>query len=105
MVLENYSLLNLMYPLLVKRLCLGAGWFLNEILDKIGFKYQILICKDLPKPQSNRGYQLSTIFEAFISSIWWGANRFMHTFLGQYQSFLKPLERALGDLLLYLMLL
>ena len=68
-----------MYPLLIKRLRLGAGWFLKQMLDKIGFKNQILSCEDLPQPQSNRGHKVSTILEAFITSIWCGANRFMHT--------------------------
>jgi hypothetical protein len=53
--------------------------FLKQMLDKIGFKSQILSCKDLPQPQSNRGHKVSTILEVFIASIWCGANRFMHT--------------------------
>jgi hypothetical protein len=57
----------------------GGMVFLKQMLDKIGFKSQILSCKDLPQPQSNRGHKVSTILEVFIASIWCGANRFMHT--------------------------
>ena len=57
----------------------GGMVFLKQMLDKIGFKDQILKCEDLPQPQSNRGHKVSTILEAFITSIWCGANRFMHT--------------------------
>ncbi len=58
---------------------MGRDGFLKQMLDKIGFKNQILSCEDLPQPQSNRGHKVSTILEAFITSIWCGANRFMHT--------------------------
>jgi len=57
----------------------GGMVFLKQMLDKIGFKEQISQCHDLPLPQSNRGHKVSTIVEAFITSIWCGANRFMHT--------------------------
>lgn len=57
----------------------GGMVFLKQMLDKIGFKDQILKCDDLPQPQSNRGHKVSVIIEAFITSIWCGANRFMHT--------------------------
>ena len=35
--------------------------------------------EDLPEPGSNRGYRASTIIESFITSVWCGANRFLHT--------------------------
>jgi hypothetical protein len=57
----------------------GGMVFLKQMLDEIGFKDQILKCDDLPQPQSNRGHKVSVIIEAFITSIWCGANRFMHT--------------------------
>lgn len=57
----------------------GGMVFLKQMLTKIGFREQINNCVDLPQPNSNRGYQVSTIIEAFITSIWCGANRFMHT--------------------------
>ncbi len=49
------------------------------MLQKIKFRELIEDNLDLPVPGSNRGYQASTIIESFITSIWCGANRFMHT--------------------------
>lgn len=49
----------------------GGMVFLRQMLNKIGFKNQILSCEDLPQPQSNRGHKVSTILEAFITSIWY----------------------------------
>jgi len=57
----------------------GGMVFLKQMLSKIGFREQINSCLDLPQPNSNRGHKVSTIIEAFITSIWCGANRFMHT--------------------------
>ncbi|MFV0387459.1 MAG: IS1380 family transposase, partial [Pyrinomonadaceae bacterium] len=34
---------------------------------------------ELPRPGSNRGYQPSVIIESFLTSVWCGANRFLHT--------------------------
>jgi hypothetical protein len=53
--------------------------FLKQMLDKIEFKNQIYNCKSLPTQNSNRGYDISVILESFITSIWCGANRFLHT--------------------------
>ena len=57
----------------------GGMVFLKQMLTKIGFREQINNCVDLPLPNSNRGDEVSTIIEAFITSIWCDANRFMHT--------------------------
>jgi hypothetical protein len=57
----------------------GGMAFLKQMLQKIGFRDRIEANKDLPEPQSNRGYKTSSIIEGFITSIWCGANRFMHT--------------------------
>ena len=57
----------------------GGMVFLKQMLQKIGFREQIIQCKDLPQPKSNRGHKVTTIIEAFVTSIWCGANRFMHT--------------------------
>jgi hypothetical protein len=57
----------------------GGMIFLKQMLHKIGFREQISKCEDLPQPKSNRGHKVTTILEAFITSIWCGANRFMHT--------------------------
>ncbi len=53
--------------------------FLKQMLQKIGFRELIDNNSDLPQSGSNRGYKTSTILECFITSIWCGANRFLHT--------------------------
>lgn len=57
----------------------GGMVFLKQMLDKIGFKKLVEENTDLPISGSNRGYKTSTIIEGFITSIWCGANRFLHT--------------------------
>ena len=57
----------------------GGMVFLKQMLRKIGFRELIEQNPDLPQPGSNRGYKTSTIIESFITSIWCGANRFLHT--------------------------
>jgi len=57
----------------------GGMVFLKQMLKKIGFRELIDSNTDLPESKSNRGYKTSTIIEGFITSIWCGANRFMHT--------------------------
>jgi len=57
----------------------GGMVFLKQMLQKIGFREQIANCEDLPQPGSNRGHKVTTIIEAFVTSIWCGANRFLHT--------------------------
>jgi hypothetical protein len=41
---------------------------------------------DLPQSGFNRGYKTSTIIEGFITSIWCGANRFLHTEVNRHDS-------------------
>ena len=57
----------------------GGMVFLKQMLQKIGFRELIENNPDLPVSGSNRGYKISTIIEGFITSIWCGANRFLHT--------------------------
>jgi len=57
----------------------GGMVFLKQMLQKIRFREVIEKSVNLPHPGSNRGYQTSTIVESFITSIWCGANRFLHT--------------------------
>lgn len=57
----------------------GGMVFLKQMMQKIGFRAFIESNTDLPEPKSNRGYKTSTIIESFITSIWCGATRFMHT--------------------------
>lgn len=56
----------------------GGMFFLKQMLQKIGFREVIDSNLDLPQAGSNRGYKTSTIIEGFITSIWCGANRFLH---------------------------
>jgi len=57
----------------------GGMIFLKQMLQKIGFRDLVEKNTDLPQSGSNRGYKTSTILEGFITSIWCGANRFLHT--------------------------
>ena len=57
----------------------GGMVFLKQMLQKTGFRELIEQNPDLPVSGSNRGYKTSTIIEGFITSIWCGANRFLHT--------------------------
>ena len=57
----------------------GGMVFLKQMLQKIGFRELIERNEDLPQSGSNRGYKTATIIESFITSIWCGANRFLHT--------------------------
>ena len=57
----------------------GGMVFLKQMLQKIGFRKLVENNPDLPVSGSNRGYTTSTIVEGFITSIWCGANRFLHT--------------------------
>jgi Transposase DDE domain group 1 len=57
----------------------GGLIFLRQMLDKLKFREMVESMPELPVPGSNRGYDSATIIEAFMASIWCGANRFMHT--------------------------
>lgn len=57
----------------------GGMTFLKQMLQKIGFRELIEKNTNLPQSGSNRGYKTATIIEGFITSIWCGANRFLHT--------------------------
>ena len=57
----------------------GGMVFFRKMLDKIGFRAIVEANEDLPKPGSNRGYDATTIIESFMTGIWCGANRFLHT--------------------------
>ena len=69
----------------------GGMAFLKQMLEKMGFREVVEKNKDLPVPGSNRGYRTSTIIESFITSIWCGANRFLHTEVTRH-------DRALGKM-------
>lgn len=61
------------------------------MLQKIGFRELIDKNEDLPQSGSNRGYNTATIIESFITSIWCGANRFLHTEVTRH-------DKALGKI-------
>ncbi|HEX7416132.1 MAG TPA: IS1380 family transposase [Smithellaceae bacterium] len=64
----------------------GGMVFLKQMLQKTGFRELIDQNTDLPQSGSNRGYKTSTIIEGFITSIWCGANRFLHTEVTRHDS-------------------
>jgi hypothetical protein len=57
----------------------GGMVFLKQMLDKLRFKDVIQTCTALPTQNSNRGHRIDVLLESFITSIWCGANRFLHT--------------------------
>ncbi len=57
----------------------GGLALVKQMLGKMGFREMVERNPDLPQPGSNRGYDAATIIESFITSIWCGANRFLHT--------------------------
>lgn len=57
----------------------GGMVLLRKMLDKMMFKSHVEECTELPSPGSNRGYPALTIIEAFLVSVWSGANKFLHT--------------------------
>lgn len=69
----------------------GGMVFLKQMLQKIGFNEVVENNPDLPQSGSNRGYKTTTIIESFITSIWCGANRFLHTEITRH-------DRALGKI-------
>jgi hypothetical protein len=78
----------------------GGMIFLFQMLQKIGFKQAVENSPDLPQPGSNRGYKATTILEGFITSIWCGANRFLHTEVTRHDAALGKIfnwERTPGQ--------
>lgn len=69
----------------------GGMFFLKQMLDKIGFREEIENCSSLPVSQSNNSYKKEVLLESFITSIWCGANRFLHTEITRS-------DRALGQI-------
>ncbi len=57
------------------------GWdgIFKAKLDKIGFRELIQSCEHLPSQNSYRAYGIDVILESFITRIWCGTNRFLHT--------------------------
>lgn len=57
----------------------GGMVFLKQMLDNLKFRELIENCSKLPTQNSNRGHSVPVLIESFITSIWCGANRFLHT--------------------------
>ena len=72
----------------------GGMVFLKQMLEKMDFRDVIEANPDLPRAGSNRGYQTSAIIESFITSIWCGANRFLHTEVTRHDA---KLENIWGE--------
>lgn len=56
----------------------GGMHLMKQLMDQVGFPDK-LGGLDLPEPKSNRGYSARQIVEAFMVSIWCGANRLSHS--------------------------
>jgi hypothetical protein len=69
----------------------GGMVFMRQMLDKIGFRKVVTAQEDLPVSGSNRGYSSTTIVEAFLVSIWCGANRFLHTEVTRHDAALSKI--------------
>jgi len=71
---------NLTYSFTNKEVTPWGGMvFMKQMLDKIGFRELITSCDVLPTQNSNRGHSVLILIESFLTSIWCGANRFLHT--------------------------
>lgn len=57
----------------------GGMILLRQMMERMGFGEVISSNGDLPRRGSNRGYDAGTIIEGFMTSVWCGANRFLHT--------------------------
>lgn len=78
----------------------GGMGLLKNMLTQIGFADVVNTCPDLPGPGSNRGYSSLAIIEAFLVSVWCGANRFLHTEVTRHDRALTRIfgwERAPGN--------
>ncbi len=71
----------------------GGMALLKNMLEQIKFREVVEECSDLPQPGSNRGYSPANILEAFLVSVWCGANRFLHTEVTRHD---RALTRIFG---------
>ena len=81
----------------------GGMVFLKQMLEKIGFREQIEKCESLPVSLSNNSHKKEVLLESFITSIWCGANRFLHTEVTRADKALE--EYLVGKKLLLKMLI
>lgn len=78
---------------LTKRLLPGGMVLLKNLLDQIGLREVVNTCPDLLGPGSNRRYSSLNIIEAFLVSVWCGANRFLHPEVTRHD---RALSRIFG---------
>ena len=71
----------------------GGMALLKNMLDRIAFKEVIESLENLPQSGSNRGYKPYVLIESFITSVWCGANRFLHTEITRHD---KTLTKIFG---------
>jgi hypothetical protein len=57
----------------------GGMVLLKNMLRQMDFEQVIRSLDSLPQQGSNRGYNPYTVIESFMTSVWCGANRFIHT--------------------------
>lgn len=69
----------------------GGMVFMRQMMEKMGLKKALDSQPDLPVSGSNRGYSATTILEAFMVSIWCGANRFLHTEITRHDEALSKI--------------
>ncbi len=69
----------------------GGMLLLKNMLETTKFCSVIESCSAIPQPGSNRGYKPYTIVESFITSVWCGANRFIHTEVTRHDKVLTEL--------------
>lgn len=69
----------------------GGMVLLKNMLEQMNFKNVINSIGSLPQQGSNRGYQPYTLIESFMTSVWCGANRFIHTEITRH-------DRTLGQI-------
>ena len=70
----------------------GRLVLLKKMMDGMGV-YRAIQSWELPIPSSNRGYDPAQLIEQMIVSIWYGANRFVHSDITRLD---KTLARLFG---------
>lgn len=78
----------------------GGMSLLKNMLNQINFEEVIDQQSSMPQQGSNRGYKPYTIIESFMTSVWCGANRFIHTEISRQDNVLSDIfgwERAPGQ--------
>jgi len=67
----------------------GGMLLIKRFLDRTGINNFLSSRSELPQPGSNSGYEPLHIIQAFLVSVWLGANRFAHTAVLRHDSVLQ----------------